>query len=134
MRNRGSQLALLFVAAGVSGAAGATVAASPQVVQKSVVVRYSDDDAASDNGATHLYAMLDGAAHYVCEDSGQTNMDLVRRSEIDRCEQTAIANAVSLVSSASLTSVYNRHYRDQPLVEKERLSDHTRSLFVTVVG
>jgi len=129
MRNRGFELALFFAAAGVCAAASATETASPQFRQKSVVVRYTDDDLASDNGATHLYSMLYKAARYVCDDS-RVYIDLQERSEISRCEQTAIANAVSTVSSASLTSVYNRHYRNQPLVEKERLSDHTRALFV----
>jgi len=133
MRNPSLQLALVFAAAGVCGAANASEATSPQYRQKSVVVRYTDDDLVSDNGATHLYSMLDKAARYVCDDTS-VNLDLRERSEVSRCEQAAIANAVATVSSASLTNVYNRHYRYQPLVEKERLSEHTRALLVVRTG
>jgi len=133
MRNRNLQLALFLAAVGVVGAAGATEENPPGRAQKTVVVRYSESDLASDSGAEHLYSMLDWAARLVCDDSGY-NSDLEVFGEIRRCEQAAIANAVYTVSSANLTSVYNRHYHDQPLVEKERLSQRLSSLIIPVLG
>jgi len=132
MRNRGLQLALFFVVGGFAGAAGASTAASRDDTQRSVVVRYSENDLDSDNGATHLYSMLDKAARFVCDDTAQT-ISLMERRDISRCEQEAIASAVSELSSANLTTVYNRHYHNSPLVEKEQLSQHTRKL-VMVAG
>jgi len=132
MCNRGLQLALLSVVVGVAGAAGASTAVSRDDTQRSVAVRYSESDLGSDHGAAHLYAMLDSAARVVCDDSAQT-VSLVERREISRCEQEAIANAVAELSSANLTTVYNRHYHNSPLIEKERLSEHTRKL-VMVAG
>jgi UrcA family protein len=133
MRNRGFEIGLFFAAVGATGAAGATAATSSSTAQKSVVVHYSQDDLASNSGAAHLYSMLDRAARYVCDDTGHY-IDLMVQADVGRCVQTAIANAVSTVSSASLTSVYNRHFRNQPLVEKERLSERTRSSVVAVAG
>jgi UrcA family protein len=132
MRNRCSRLALFFVVAGVAGGAGATTASSGEDARKSVVVRYSESDLASDNGAAHLYTMLARAARFVCDDSTDV-VSLLERRDIRRCEQEAIANAVSELSSANLTTVYNRHFHNSPLLEKERLSEHTRRL-VLVAG
>jgi len=132
MRNRGLQLASFFIVAGVAGVAGASSATSGGSAQKSVVVRYSETDLDSDNGASHLYAMLDRAARFVCDDSLEI-VSLIQHREIRLCEQEAIANAVSALSSASLTSAYNRHFHNSPLVEKERLSEHTQRL-VLVAG
>jgi UrcA family protein len=132
MRNRGLQLALFVAAVAAGGTAGATAESSPQSSPKSIVVRYSESDLASDNGAAHLYSMLDRAARFVCDDSAHP-VSLVEWRDIRRCEQAAIATAVSELSSANLTTVYNRHFRNSPLVEKERLSEHTRRL-VLVAG
>lgn len=132
MSNRGSQFALFCVVAGLAGGAAASTEASRDSAQKSVVVRYSESDLDSQNGATHLYSVLDRAARFVCDDSIEI-VSLIERRDISRCEQEAIANAVSELSSASLTSVYNRHFHDSPLIEKERLSEHTRRL-VLVAG
>jgi UrcA family protein len=133
MRNRGSQLALLLVAAGVSGLAGATVQTSPSSEQKSAVVRYSPDDLTSDSGAAHLYSKLARAARFVCDDPGH-GVDLEVLGAVSRCEQQAIADAVSTVSSASLTSEYNRHFPYQPLFERGRLSGRLSPSIILVVG
>jgi UrcA family protein len=132
MSNRGSQLALFCVVAGFAGGAAASTETPRDSAQKSVVVRYSESDLDSDNGATHLYSVLNRAARFVCDDSIEV-VSLIERRDISRCEQEAIANAVSELSSASLTSVYNRHFHNSPLIEKEQLSEHTRRL-VLVAG
>ena len=132
MRNRGLQVALLLAAFGVSRAAGATAESSQSGVQKSTVVRYSAEDLNSDSGAAHLYSMLAHAARFVCDDTG-TDKELWVLTEIRHCEQEAIANAVSTVSSASLTSEYNKHYRNQPLIERARLSQRSGAI-IPVVG
>lgn len=133
MRNRGSQLALLLVTTGISGLAAATSETSPSTQQESVVVRYSPDDLTSDSGAAHLYSKLARAARFVCDDSGHS-VDLEVLSAVSHCEQQAIADAVSTVSSANLTSEYNRHFRYQPLLERGRLSGRLSPSIILVVG
>jgi hypothetical protein len=54
--------------------------------------------------------------------------------EQKQCEHAALANAVSSVSSANLTTTYNRHFPDQPLIEKERLSERLHALIILVAG
>jgi hypothetical protein len=72
-------------------------------------------------------------ARFACGDAGFT-IELTVRKELEQCEQTAIANAVSGVSSANLTTAYNRHFPNQPLIEKERLSERLHALIILVVG
>jgi UrcA family protein len=114
MRNRALHFALVFAAMGVSRAAGAAVEASPTNAQRSAVVRYYADELTSESGAARLFSKLNEAARYVCDDPG-LRADIGVLAAVSRCEQEAIADAVSALSSDSLTSQYNRHYRDQPL-------------------
>jgi UrcA family protein len=133
MSNRALQVAAFVTAAAISGAVGATSAVPANTQQKSVVVHYQPKDLASSASAEEMYQTLHRVARYVCDDSGYT-AELTEYREIKHCEQAAIANAVSNVSNANLTTAYNRHYPDQPLVEDERLSERLQALIIVVVG
>jgi UrcA family protein len=133
MRNRALQAAAFVTAAAMSGAVGATSAVPANAEQKSVVVHYQREDLGSSAGAEQLYEALSRAARSACGDDGYTR-ELDVRMQLKQCEQEAIANAVSGVSSANLTTEYNRHFPYQPLVEKERLSERLHALIILVVG
>jgi UrcA family protein len=133
MRNRALQVATIVTAAAMSGAAGATSEVPANTEQKSVVVQYQPAALDSPAGAEQLYQTLSRVARYACGDSGYT-IELELRVEMKHCEQAAIANAVSTVSSANLTTSYNRHFPNQPLIEKERLSERLRAVIILVTG
>ncbi len=133
MRNRALEVAAFVTAAAISGAVGATSAVPADTKQSSVVVHYKPADLASSAGAEQLYQTLSRAARLACGDDGFTR-ELEVRMELKHCEQAAIANAVSGVSSANLTTEYNRHFPYQPLIEKERLSDRLQALIIVVAG
>lgn len=132
MRNRALHFALVFAAIGVSRAANSAVEDSPSVAQRSAIVHYYPDELTSDSGAVRLYAKLGEAARFVCEDLGQ-HVDIGTLAAVSRCERQAIADAVSTLSSARLTSEYERHYHGQPLNE-ERFSGRVRPSIIVVAG
>jgi len=133
MSNRALQVAAFVTAAAMSGAVGATSAVPANTEQKGVVVNYQPADLDSTAGAEELYQTLYRVARFACGDAGYT-IEITVRKEFEECEQTAIANAVSSVSSANLTTAYNRHFPNQPLIEKERLSERLHAPIILVVG
>jgi len=133
MSNRAVRVAAFVTAMATAGAVGATSAVPANTEQKSVVVHYNPADLDSSAGAERMYQTLSRVARFVCEDSGYT-IELAVREAHEQCERTAIAGAVSSASSASLTTAYNRHFPNQPLIEKERLSERLHSLIILVVG
>jgi UrcA family protein len=133
MSNRALQVAAFVTAAAISGAVGATSAVPAFTEQMSVVVHYQPQDLDSSAGAEEVYKTLFRAARFVCGDSNHT-IELTVYMEQKQCEHAALANAVSSVSSANLTTTYNRHFPDQPLIEKERLSERLHALIILVVG
>jgi UrcA family protein len=134
MSNRALQLAAFVAVAATSGAVGATSSVPANTEQKAVVVHYQPADLDSSAGAEELYQSLSRAARSACDDEAGAIIQLSERMDIRRCEQAAIADAVSTVSSANLTTEYNRHFPNQPLVEKERLSERLHALIILVVG
>jgi UrcA family protein len=124
---------VFVAAAAMSGAVSATSEVPADTEQKSVVVHYQPADLDSSGGAEQLYQTLYRVARFACGDSGYT-IEVAERTDIEHCEQAAIANAVSTVSSANLTTAYNHHFPNQPLVEKERLSERLHALIILVVG
>jgi len=133
MRNRALQVAAFVTAAAMARAVGATSAVPANAEQKSVVVRYQRADLDSGPGAEGLYQSLSRAARSACGDDGFTK-EIDVRLQLKQCEQAAIADAVSGVSSANLTTAYNRHFPYQPLIEKERLSERFHPLIILVEG
>ena len=126
MSNRGLRVGLFLAAAGaVSGARAAVATPGFSATDpKNTIVRYHVDDLATSEGAKNLYEDLSRAARFVCGETGE--FDLARSFEA--CERTAIAKAVSEVSSANLTTEFNRHFPNEPLIEKETLSQTLRRL------
>ena len=133
MSNRALQVAAFVTAAAISGAVGATSEVPAFSEQKSVVVHYQPKDLDSSAGAEDLYQALFRVARYACGDSGFTKELTVLREQ-QQCERAALANAVSSASNANLTTAYNRHFPNEPLIEKERLSERLRALIILVVG
>jgi UrcA family protein len=133
MSNRALQVAAFVTAAAISGAAGATSAVPPDTQQQSVVVRYQPSDLDSGAGAEEMYQTLHRVARFVCDDTGFT-AELTEFQQIKHCEQAAIANAVLSVSNGNLTTAYNHHYPNQPLVENQQLSERLQALIIVVVG
>jgi UrcA family protein len=122
MSNRALQTATFLAAAAISGAVGATSEAPAFTEQKSYVVHYLSGDLDTSAGAEHMYQTLSRVARYVCGDSGWTR-ELAEFVQLKHCEHVAVANAVAGASNANLTTAYNRHFPNEPLIEKERLSE-----------
>jgi UrcA family protein len=78
-------------------------------VTESVRVTYVDLDLASAHGTKLLFMRLQDAARVVCGDTFAT-LELSERLEMQRCQQTAIENAVVQVDRPRLTTMYDRHY------------------------
>jgi UrcA family protein len=122
-----------MAAAAVSGASSATSTVPADTEQKTTVVRYEPADLDSSAGAEEVYRTLYRAARFACGEAGYT-IELAVRAAYKECEQAAVADAVARVSSANLTTAYNRHFPNQPLVEKERLSERLQGLIIPVAG
>jgi UrcA family protein len=133
MSNRALQVVTLSTMAAMSSAAGATSAIPANTEQRSVAVQYRPADLNSGAGAENVFETLYRAARFACGDEGYSREISVRLS-FQECERNAIANAVSGVSNANLTTAYNRHFPNEPLVEKERLSERLHALIILVVG
>jgi UrcA family protein len=131
MSNRALQVAAFVAATTISGAVGAASEAPAFTEQKTYVVHYPSGDLDTAAGAEHMYQTLFRVARYVCGDDGWTR-ELAVVVEFKRCEHTAVANAVSGASNANLTTAYNRHFPNEPLIEKERLSAAFSSPIVLV--
>jgi UrcA family protein len=133
MRNRALQVAAFVTTAAMARAVGATSAVPPNAEQHTVVVHYQRVDLDSGAGAEDLYQTLSRAAGFACGDDGYTK-EIDVRLQLKQCERAAIADAVSGVSSANLTTAYNRHFPYQPLIETERLSERFHPLIILVGG
>jgi UrcA family protein len=133
MSNRALPVAAFVTAAAISGAVGATSAVPADSEQRGVVVHYRPGDLDSAAGAEDLYQTLSRVARLACGDAGYT-IEVAVRVALEQCERAAVANAVSSASSANLTTAYNLHFPDQPLIEKERLSERLHPLIILVGG
>ncbi len=74
-----------------------------------VKVRFADLNLSSPQGAKVLYMRLKMAAESVCDDDDEF-IDLVQRTETERCVREAIEAAVVRVDSPQLSQVYNHLY------------------------
>src|SRR5712692_7733391 len=84
----------LLLLGGLAGimAAGAASAARLDSDAPSVVVKYSEQSLASDEGVYALYRRITAAAKQVCP--GAPTRDLKLQSQIDQCRNQAIARAI----------------------------------------
>ena len=80
----------------------------------SVRVTFSDLDLGTVKGAKTLFMRLQDAAKQVCGDPFEA-VDLTDHFEAERCQQSAIENAVLQLHSPLLTTRYDRHYRHEAI-------------------
>ena len=107
---------LFLAAAGLAGAAHATVAVAPDATEpgpQNATVRYRAAELATSRGAQSVYASIERAAREVCDDTGE----YVLRASFAACERSAIADAVAEVDNPQLTAVYNDLFPEYPLAE-----------------
>jgi UrcA family protein len=84
----------------------APVLATAPVETRSVSVRYADLDLADAAGAAALYHRLQGAARVVC---GYEQGNLAAFAHVNRCNRSAISDAVSSVKAPLLSAIHNAH-------------------------
>ncbi len=96
---------------GAAVAALSLTAAQAADADRSVRVRFDDLDLASDAGARVLLQRLSGAAHRVCDLTGER--DLERLAVADACYRQALARAVVAVSNERLSALYDATHRDR---------------------
>jgi UrcA family protein len=82
------------------------VLAKAPVETRSVSVRYPDLDLASEVGAAALYHRIQGAARVVC---GYDEHRLAALSYMNRCNSSAISDAVAAVNAPLLSAIHNAH-------------------------
>jgi UrcA family protein len=83
-------------------AAGAAGAASLGDVP-SVVVKYSDQSLATDEGVHALYRRITHAAEQVCPDATR---DLSRQVRVSQCRDQAIARAIRQIGNSRLAALH----------------------------
>jgi UrcA family protein len=96
-------LLVLGTFAGVM-AAGAASAASPESDVPTVVVHYSEQSLASDEGVKVLYRRIVAAAKEVCPESPTRN--LAQYMRVEQCRSDAIVRAVRQVDNSRLAALH----------------------------
>jgi UrcA family protein len=100
------KFALLMLTGGFAcaAAAGTASAATPDNDVPSIVIRYSNQTLATDQGVQQLYSRIVRAAKQVCPDA--TIRDLAARASVQQCRQQAVARAVHQIDSPQLAALY----------------------------
>jgi len=101
-------LLLLGSIAGVMAAGGAG-AASVDGDGLSVVVKYSEQSLATDEGVLALYRRITYAAQRVCPD---TSRDLARQVKVEQCRNEAVARAIRQVDNSRLAALHAAHSKN----------------------
>jgi UrcA family protein len=103
-------LLLLGGLAGIlaAGAAGAARLDSDEV--PSVVVKYSEQSLATDEGVSALYRQIKNAAKQVCP--AEDTRDLKRQSLIRECRNQAVARAVRQIDNSRLAALHAAHSKN----------------------
>jgi UrcA family protein len=102
-------LLMLGAFAGVMGA-GAAGAASPDSDVPSVVVKYSEQSLATDEGVHALYRRITNAAKQVCPDA--SSRSLSRQSQVEQCRDQAIARAIRQIDNSRLAALHAVHSKN----------------------
>jgi len=100
-----AKIALLVLSsfAGVM-AAGAASAASPASDVPTVVVKYSVESLATDEGVYALYRRITRAASQVCPEAPMRSLSL--RTKVEQCRNQAIARAVRQIDNSRLAALH----------------------------
>jgi UrcA family protein len=85
-------------------AAGATMAASPDSDVPSVVVKYSAESLATDEGVYALYRRITYAAKQVCPDASMRSLGL--QMKVEECRNQAIARAIRQIDNSRLAALH----------------------------
>jgi UrcA family protein len=85
-------------------AAGSAGAASLDSDVPSVVVKYSDQSLATDEGVHALYRRITHAAEQVCPDA--STRDLSRLVRVSQCRDQAIARAIRQIGNSRLAALH----------------------------
>ncbi len=113
MTIRSSRVLIALIALGATSTLAVTVqAATPSADNAdvpSVIVRYSELDASSSDGARHLYARLKAAARTVC--TPLEGRSLAQKESYDRCYNTALEAAVTKVDHETLSALHVQAHR-----------------------
>ena len=100
------KFALLMLTGGLgcAVAAGTASAATPDNDVPSIVVRYSNQTLATDQGVQQLYSRIVRAANQVCPDA--TIRDLAARAGVQQCRRQAVARAIHQIDNPQLAALY----------------------------
>jgi len=102
-------LLVLGSLAGVMAAGAASAAALDSDVP-SVVVKYSEQSLATDDGVYALYRRITSAAKKVCPDA--STRDLSRLTKIEQCQEQAIARAIRQIDNSRLAALHAAHSKN----------------------
>ena len=101
-------LALASAFALIAAVSATSFAAAPAADDPpSIKVRFDDLDLSTAAGANALYHRISVAARRVCPNSYSRDLDTV--AAIERCQATAIANAVHALNSPQVALVHASH-------------------------
>jgi UrcA family protein len=92
----------LFAGAALASA----TAADGNLVAQSMSIRYADVNLATKAGATTLYRRIEGAARFVCGESGRR---LDEQHAWKECYQNAVDDAVAKVNNPTLSAMHLDH-------------------------
>jgi UrcA family protein len=102
-------LLLLGSLAGIVAAGGAS-AARLDSDAPSVVVKYSEQSLATDEGVYALYRQIKNAAKQVCP--ADDTRDLSRQSLIKECRNQAVARAIRQIDNSRLAALHAAHSKN----------------------
>jgi UrcA family protein len=102
-------LLLLGSLAGIL-AAGAAGAAGLDSDVPSVVVKYSEQSLATDEGVYALYRQIKNAAKEVCP--AEQTRDLKRQSLIQECRNQAVTRAIRKIDNSRLAALHAGHSKN----------------------
>lgn len=102
-------LLVLGTFAGVM-AAGAASAAGPNDNVPTVVVKYSEQSLATDEGVQILYRRITSAAKQVCPDAPIRNFGVQR--QVEECRTQAMARAIQKIDNSRLAALYAVHSKN----------------------
>jgi UrcA family protein len=91
-------------------AAGAASAAKLDGDEPQVVVKYSDQSLATDEGVHALYRRITYAAKQVCPDLSVRDLGL--QTKIEQCRDQAIARAIRQIGNSRLAALHAVHSKN----------------------
>jgi len=99
-----------IIAAGAASAASAASAAGLDSDVPSIVVKYSEQSLATDEGAYALYRRITSAAEKVCPDLWDKNLS--RRARAKECRDEAVARAIRQIDNSRLAALHAAHSKN----------------------